>query len=153
LRQALRVNLVEQVVQAHATLARLKHRPLGLTVAVGLWLGLVIGYLSGEAVYVWRNPQYPFFHGFSTGPTGVLEVVLGTFVGLVTCGLFIGGQVLLRQHRLARARQALRDGLQELTAEFPDDVRAWGGPAVLRNPATARAVLRLLKPEPPVPAP
>jgi hypothetical protein len=46
---------------------------------------------------------------------------------------------------LARARAARRNvvgrKVEQIAREFPDEVRAWGGPEALRNPHTVRAMI------------
>jgi hypothetical protein len=50
----------------------------------------------------------------------------------------------LRKGR-AKAAQKIAAGIEELAAEFPQEVQSWGGAAVLRDKDIVREVLRQLE--------
>jgi len=69
------------------------------------------------------------------------------------CFLFFGVLVLaaigLSVSLIGRARsnrrRAIRRKIEQLARDFPDEVRAWGGPEALESPQTVRAIVTKLE--------
>jgi hypothetical protein len=132
-RSSLLVSLVEQLGQAHGEsdrLARQRNVPLVGALVVGV-------------------PLVMLMLGFSGGSWFAFAMSVPLLVGLAMAISF--GQDRLRQD----ARKKVEAAAESLTTEFPDAVREWGGPAVLRTPATVSDIARVLgieEPPPEVPA-
>ena len=76
------------------------------------------------------------------GFLGVLFLILlaGVLVGLVA-GAAAG------RRRRSEARRALGEHIDAIAAEFPAEVRAWGGRAALQDPERVRALVERLESE------
>ena len=48
---------------------------------------------------------------------------------------------------MLQAKQALAAKIDELVAEFPQEVQSWGGPSVLRDEDLVRELLNQLEPQ------
>jgi hypothetical protein len=125
MRRSLLVSLVRRLTEAHADVSRLEADPLWWAkwaIAAGL---VVLVVVMAEM----RTPSWLAFF-LASGPA----------VG-VGATLF-----LLRKHRLTSAQERAADVIHTLKSEFPEQVEAWGGEAVLNNPTTALSLLEQLAP-------
>jgi serine/threonine protein kinase len=154
-RRTLLVSLVNRLHAAHAEVAE---RQAGLRrwsptfVLIALAVGVLVGWLVGEWVYANRNDTTTFPQIFAGSRFDWTANMIGVVVGLAVwqgvLGLSkFGAGVMAEESRKRAAALA-----EELAAEFPAEVAAWGGLAVLRDPATVREVRDALDP-PPIPLP
>ena len=74
-------------------------------------------------------------------PSDRLVLVL---IAIVLALLFWGGYVCFVRFRLKKVAEDLRKRadvlVEEIAAEFPEEVGSWGGRAVLRHPLTVRQI-------------
>lgn len=68
-----------------------------------------------------------------------LYTLLLLLIAVVTWAAYAAS---VRRKRQARARDELSEAQQTLVAEFPELVRGWGGPAVLKDADSVREILR-----------
>src|SRR5262249_34783936 len=105
----------------------------------------------GGAVYSLTRPSY--YYGSYSDPAyqyywqGEREattkgLVTGFLVGPLVCAAVLWLRVILRRRSLAAAEKALAAKIEEIQAEFPEQCRAWGGAAGLREPDLVNEVLR-----------
>jgi hypothetical protein len=153
LRQVLRNSLVQRLADALEQQHRLVHWALWPVVVFGFLAGTVIGWLVGEILYKAVYPARTFPNAFREGEKVDFSVI---GAGLV-CGLLVwGGSVVvtavLRSRLLGRVQGQLAGCIRELSTEFPDEVRAWGGEAILRDLYSVRELLHRIKNQPLTPA-
>jgi hypothetical protein len=144
LRRSLLDSLVRRIADDHAAIARLAGKSLLRVVVLALAAGALSGYLVGEALYTATYPQYGFLNAFRPVPFELNIVLYGVMAGLAVWASTVVGVKYVRERRLKLARQDLADGLRELATDFPTEVRAWGGPAVLRDAGTVLSIARRL---------
>jgi hypothetical protein len=134
MRRSLLVSLVRRLTEAQTEAARLEADPLWWAKwAGGAGILLFVLVVATERV-----------------PTTLATVLTTLLTGGAATTLF-----LMRQHRLTSAQERAADAIHTLKSEFPEQVEAWGGEAVLNNPTTALALLEQLDPSavpPPAPA-
>jgi hypothetical protein len=141
-RRSVLVSDVRRVADAHAKITRLERMAFWWIVGLGLLVSVPAGPLLSELIYVMYYSSQPNLH-WDWG-----QVSFAGFLGALTWGGFVVSADLLRRERLKLARQNLAYRVREFAADFPAEVQAWGGTAVLRNPESVRELLRGIGSEP-----
>jgi hypothetical protein len=82
------------------------------------------------------------------GASSSMEIIspllcLVFFVVLVVAAIGLSASLLARAR--AGRRTVIRRKIDQLARDFPDEVRAWGGPQALQNPQTVRAIIAKLE--------
>ncbi len=108
-------------------------RSLVWPVLLGLPVALLLGWLVGEITYSTRHPSYGFFNAFAAVPVDWGANLTGIFFGVGVLLVFIFFTVLSRARNRPLARQQTKELIQEISSEYPEEVKSWGGTAVLRN--------------------
>jgi TM2 domain-containing membrane protein YozV len=112
----------------------------GLLAALAVGLALGLGTAKGFAPSERSQDYWERRERIENNAIG-----LGACTGLVVLGASI--LLTLRYQRAARARAKanLAARIEELAANFPEEVQYWGGPAVLRDREIVRELFKQLK--------
>jgi hypothetical protein len=65
------------------------------------------------------------------------------FIVLVVAAIGLSVSLFVRAR--AGRRNVIGTKVEQIARDFPDEVRAWGGPVALRNPQTVRAIIAKLE--------
>ena len=151
-----RRGLVSGLARLEATFAELdavKRRRFGATIDYGFVIAVIVGWLVAEFAYSENFPSsdssFPVtFHGVWHWGSMAFGMLIGLavwvgYVWLVRFGVsWVEGEIHERTEAVA----------DELVADFPAEVAAWGGRSALRHPATVRQLrVELDPPAAPVP--
>jgi hypothetical protein len=147
LRRSLLESMVKKLAAAYAEADDMRRWRAGSTIRWGLLFGLIVGWAVGEAIHAanFRGPGDPFPAAFR-GQYYAPSTFGGIAAGLVVCFMYVfitrSGVFAVREDAEERATRLA----EELATEFPAEVAAWGGPAVLRDPALVRQIRDDLNP-------
>lgn len=142
------VAALARLTSTYAELDDMKNWRFNVTALYGFLLGLLVGWLVGELVYSQvheRGYTFPMaFASYAKFDWGVNAIGFG--VGLLVWGVYVyvirSGVKAVAEDLRAKAETVAG----EIAADFPEEVAAWGGRAVLRHPATVRQILEELNP-------
>ncbi len=130
LRRVVLIAMLKRLARCHADA---DGRSLVWPVLLGLPVALLLGWLVGEITYSTRHPSYGFFNAFAAVPVDWGANLTGIFFGVGVLLVFIFFTVLSRARNRPLARQQTKELIQEISSEYPEEVKSWGGTAVLRN--------------------
>jgi serine/threonine protein kinase len=133
---------------SYAEYDEMKHWRFGTTALYGFLLGVLVGWLVGEFAYSQIHDRgYTFPMAFASyAQFDWIANAIGIAAGLLVWGVYV---YVIRSgvRAVAEDLRAKADTIAgEITADFPEEVAAWGGRAVLRHPATVRQLLEELNP-------
>jgi len=146
LRQSLLASMVVKLHTARTKLSELNRRPRN-PLGWGFPVGLVAGWVAGEIYYAKEYPYYDSFpNAFGRVPFDWPSVLVGILVGLLVWAVWLVVSFAVTSTRKESSRVQLVSLTEELTREFPAEVAAWGGPAVLRDAGIVRRLRDQLNP-------
>jgi hypothetical protein len=156
-RRALLLTRLRQVEAAHGRLLWLRAMPglrWLLAVLIGVAIGSALGGMAGAGTYELSRPRssYNYYnppereaHYQQESSAAVKATVAGVGVGLLAFGVTLWVRQIIRRRALAAAEGELSTKIAEVHSEFPQQVQAWGGAVVLREPELVGEVLRDLE--------
>jgi len=149
LRPVLRNSLLQRLVEALEQRDRFARVPLWPTVLAGFLAGAFIGWFVGEILYTIAYSPRTFPNAFRPGETVDVKIItMGIICGLLVWGGIVGLAAVSRSRLLGLLQGQLAVCIRELSTEFPDEVRAWGGEAILRDLYSVRELLQLIRNQP-----
>src|SRR5439155_13265450 len=121
--------------------------PVVRIIAVSVPIAYVFGHLCGEAIYSYDHPTEGFLNAFTGQHFDLSALAGGIAMGLVWFAALVAAQVWMWRRRRARLAGLAGELQAALEGPFAAEVRAWGGPAILRDANTVAEMSRSLVPE------
>jgi hypothetical protein len=130
-------SLVARLEQAHASLDALDGWPMWVSIVWGFFPALLLGWLSGEIAFSFRNDT-PFPAAFGVYGNDWTANLVGFVVGVI---IWIGYVRLIRVYKRpseAHLQRRVRAFVTELSRDFPREVESVGGSAALDSLSTIK---------------
>jgi serine/threonine protein kinase len=142
LRRVVLISMLKRLKRCHAEADR---RSLWWPLLLGLPFALLVGWLVGEITYAIRQEVHTFPNAFMRVPVDWKANLTGIFTGVAVLLVFVFFSLLLRERNRPLARQQSKELIEEIVREYPEEVKSWGGTAVLRNRDAIRTVVHDLQ--------
>jgi hypothetical protein len=142
LRRVVLISMLKRLARCHADA---DGRSLFWPVLLGLPVAVLLGWLVGEVTYSTRYPFLGFPNAFGQVPVDWTANLTGIFFGVSVLLVFVFFAALSRARNRPLAQQQAKELIQEISAEYPEEVKSWGGTAVLRNRDAIRTVAQNLQ--------
>ena len=137
-RTSVLASLVARLEHTRASLEALDSWPMWVTIVWGFFPALLLGWLSGEIVFAYRNrTPFPAAFGPSYGDDWTANLT-GFVVGVLTWLIYVR---LIRDYKRPSEHflQGQVNGIvKELSWDFPTEVESVGGPSALDNLSSVR---------------
>ena len=143
LRRVVLVSMLKRLKRCHADA---EGRSLWWPLLLGLPFALLVGWLVGEITYSQRHTDiHTFPNAFAVVPVDWTANLTGIFTGVAVLLVFLFFALGLRASNRPLARQQSKEMIEEIAREYPEEVKSWGGTAVLRNRDAIRTVAQNLQ--------
>jgi serine/threonine protein kinase/predicted lipid-binding transport protein (Tim44 family) len=141
------VTRVKQLQKCHQDLARLpgKESSVGTGIILGLFGGIPGGVVGGGVTYALLEKE---FGNIALTTVEGIAAVVGFLIGIAILGTSIWLSWHFWRKARAQANQKLAAKIDELVADFPQEVHALGGSTILRDEGAVRELLRHLEAPP-----
>ena len=142
LRRVVLISMLKRLARCHADA---DGRSLFWPVLLGLPIALLLGWLVGEFTYNANHHLGTFPNAFRSVPVDWNANLTGIFFGVGVLLVFVFFAVLSRARNRPLAQQQAKELIQEISSEYPEEVKSWGGLTVLRNRDVIRTVVHNLQ--------
>jgi serine/threonine protein kinase len=142
LRRVVLVSMLKRLARCHADVER---RNLWVPLLLGLPFALLVGWLVGEVNYSLWHDVHTFPNAFRAVDVDWKANLTGVVSGAAVLVVFVFFSLARRASNRPLALQQSKELIEEIAREYPEEVKSWGGAAVLRHRDAIRTIVRELQ--------